>query len=139
MSTQFMDCRSSPPPCLSPLLQHIMKNLLSTNYVLRGTIETKNVSRWISNSKIAGCRQLKPLMSSMPLRVSSVFNYVRGLSDCWAEGEITGAEMKAALLGYYHKLASGGAPWCLIFTCTTCTNRVQNPFTISQTCAIAWD
>lgn len=36
-----------------------------------------------------------------------MFDYVCGLSDCCTEGEITGAEIKAALLGYYHKLASG--------------------------------
>ena len=36
-----------------------------------------------------------------------VSDYVRSLTDCWAEGEITGAEMKTALLDYYRKLASG--------------------------------
>lgn len=35
-----------------------------------------------------------------------VSDYVRSLSDRWAEGEITGAEMKAALLVYYRELAS---------------------------------
>lgn len=36
-----------------------------------------------------------------------VSDYVRSLSERWAEGEITGAEMKAALLDYHRKLASG--------------------------------
>ena len=36
-----------------------------------------------------------------------VSDYVRSLSDRWVEGEITGAEMKTALLDYYRKLASG--------------------------------
>lgn len=35
-----------------------------------------------------------------------VSDYVRSLSDRWAKGEITGTEMKAALLDYYRKLAS---------------------------------
>ena len=47
-----------------------------------------------------------------------MFDYARGLSDRWTESEIVGAEMKATLLGYYHKLVSGDALWCLIFTCT---------------------
>lgn len=36
-----------------------------------------------------------------------VSDYARSLSDRWAKGEITGAEMKTALLDYYRKLASG--------------------------------
>ena len=36
-----------------------------------------------------------------------VSDYARSLSDRWAEGEITGTEMKTALLDYYRKLASG--------------------------------
>ncbi len=35
-----------------------------------------------------------------------VSDYVRSLSDRWAKGEITGDEMKAALLDYYRKMAS---------------------------------
>lgn len=34
-------------------------------------------------------------------------DYVRSLSDRWAKGEITGTEMKAALLDYYRNLVSG--------------------------------
>ena len=36
-----------------------------------------------------------------------VSDYARSLSDRWAQGEITGTEMKTALLAYYRKLASG--------------------------------
>ncbi|MBD5098610.1 MAG: antitoxin VbhA family protein [Clostridiales bacterium] len=36
-----------------------------------------------------------------------VSDYVRSLSDRWVAGEITGTEMKTALLDYYRKLASG--------------------------------
>lgn len=34
-----------------------------------------------------------------------VSDYVRGLSDRWARGEITGDEMKTALLDYYRQKA----------------------------------
>ena len=33
-------------------------------------------------------------------------DYVRSLSDRWANGEITGEEMRSALLTYYRKMAS---------------------------------
>lgn len=33
-------------------------------------------------------------------------NHARNLSDRWARGEITGEEMKAALLSYYQKMAA---------------------------------
>lgn len=36
-----------------------------------------------------------------------VSDYAHSLSDRWAQGEITGAEMKTALLDYYRRLASG--------------------------------
>ena len=36
-----------------------------------------------------------------------VSDYARSLSDRWAQGEITGTEMKTALSDYYRRLASG--------------------------------
>lgn len=35
-----------------------------------------------------------------------VSDYVRSLSDRWANGEITGEEMRSALLAYYRQMAS---------------------------------
>lgn len=35
-----------------------------------------------------------------------VSDYVRSLSDRWANGEITGDEMRTALLAYYRRMAS---------------------------------
>lgn len=35
-----------------------------------------------------------------------VSDYVRSLSDRWANGEITGDEMRTALLAYYRQMAS---------------------------------
>lgn len=35
-----------------------------------------------------------------------VCDYARDLSNRWARGEITGVEMKAALLDYYRKMAA---------------------------------
>jgi len=35
-----------------------------------------------------------------------VSDYARDLSDRWARGEITGEEMKSALLSYYQKMAT---------------------------------
>lgn len=35
-----------------------------------------------------------------------VSDYAHGLSDRWAKGEITGEEMKSALLDHYRKIAA---------------------------------
>ncbi len=39
-----------------------------------------------------------------------VSDYVRSLSDRWVNGEITGDEMRSALLAYYRQMASEVRP-----------------------------
>lgn len=39
-----------------------------------------------------------------------VSDYVRSLSDRWVKGEVTGDEMKAALLEHYRKMAQETRP-----------------------------
>ena len=58
----------------------------------------------LKNRRLAAVKAADAINSIEGVPVS---DYVRSLSDRWAEGEITGAEMKTALLDYYRKLASG--------------------------------
>ena len=61
------------------------------------------MNQQLKNRRLAAVKAADALNAIEGVPVS---DYVRSLSDRWAEGKITGAEMKAALLDYYRKLAS---------------------------------
>lgn len=48
-----------------------------------------------------------------------VSDYARMLSLSWAKGEITGEQMKSALMSFHRKVCITGTPKWLIYTCMT--------------------